>query len=230
MSRGFRKFNSQKEINENSYEDSLKEVESFGSPLGICEVGKQTLNIDLNFSTESDVVSTPKFGDYVSPEVCATGSKSLTGLLNNKTINSDSIIKNRLSFVISCLNGDLESPLYKLIREDKGLSYFSALEVLEFNKQLAIIAFASTDKPKELAKTYEEFFSGDLSRHLTVESFEITKDLINVKKRKIDIIPQGRVKYEFSSDPFAGLDDFKYEDAIKMLDYFKLMNFELINK
>lgn len=213
-----------------TFEDSLKEAESFQNPLGVCEVGKKNLDFNLDFSVEPEPAFVPKFGNYVKPEVCATGSKSLIGLLSNKTIPYDQVVKNRLSFVISCLNGDLESPLYKIIREERGLSYFSALDALPISNQIAVLAFATTDNPKELIQTYEEFFDGDLSRHLSLETFEVVRDLVLVNKRKLEIFPQSRVKSEFSSDPFAGLEDFTHKEAVAMLGHFKSDNFVLINK
>jgi len=211
-----------------SYNDSLEFRKNFINPDLLCQVGTKNILVEYNLPYVAKANEIPSFGEYDLPqEIIPKEGKTAVGLLG-KTVISDAE-RNRIRIVLSCLNSGLESPLYQEIREKRGLSYFSYgfMEKLYNYNVLVFLSSTSNENAKELNKVYKEFFSGDLSRHISKDRFEDCYSEIIISKKKCERLPhEGVFATILSKSPFEGIDDFTYEEAINLLNkYFGFDNF-----
>jgi predicted Zn-dependent peptidase len=213
-----------------SYEDSLKFRKRFNRPTIICQVGKSSIGGE-NKNNPKSKIRKPLFGAYDVPqEVVPKEGKTVVGLLSKSVAPKNEI--NKLNFIINCLTSGIESPLYQEIREKRGLSYASFGWVNEFFQSgvIAFMAVTSNKNTKKLIKVYEDFFSGDLLRHIPQDRFNDCYDECMINKMMCERLPHDGVKATVLQDsPFEGLDEFNYEEALKLLNkYFKFDCFQEI--
>lgn len=224
-----------------SYEDSIKFAECFKHPAFICQVAPgdqrmqyldcQTKGI-VGLLTLGAAVSQPKFGTYDVPlEPVPKKGKTIVGLISKHPISRGE--RNRVGMVVKCLNDGLESPLVDQIQIRNGLSYFSdgTLYAMHGWNALSFFAITTNKKRKKLRKIYTDFFSGDLTRHISRERFDDCMAGTAAMKRVCDLLPHSSVKMTVMEDsPFTGLEGFAYEDALALLNlHFKLDNFAEID-
>jgi hypothetical protein len=90
-------------------------------------------------------------------------------------------------------------------------------------------ASTSTSNTDKLVNVYKEFFSGDLSRHITPDRFEDCYSSNRIDLKMCNLLPHnGAFTTVLSKSPFTGLEDFTYEKCLKVMsDNFSLDNFEL---
>lgn len=222
-----------------SYQDSLNFRKNFTTPMLVCQVGKRHVDVpDINLPTIG-LPPYPMFGDYNVPvEPVPKKGKVVVGLLGKGIIglpyhhSGGRSELNRVGLIIKCLNDGIESPLLQEIRDKRGLSYFSmgiAYTMHGFGVPTFVSCTSNRNKNK-LRKVYTEFFSGDLSRHISQDRFDdcLAGELIT--KRICEILPYSGAKVTIIEDsPYEGLDGFTYEEALRLLDkYFKLDNFSEI--
>jgi len=211
-----------------SYNNSLEFRERFVRPHLICQVGTNNLSLKDIINNKTKTFNVPVFGNYDLPqETIPKEGKTAVGLLG-KTVIGDAE-RNKIKIVLSCINSGLESPLYQEIREKRGLSYFSYgfMEKLYNYNVLVFLSSTSNENSKELTKVYKEFFSGDLSRHITKDRFEDCYSEIIISKKKCERLPhEGVFHTVLSKSPFEGIDEFTYEEALALLNkYFGFDNF-----
>jgi hypothetical protein len=138
--------------------------------------------------------------------------------------------RNRVGLVLDCLNDGLESPLYQEIRELQGLSYFSgcALNPLLGVNVPMFYALTVNRNRRKLRETYQKFFTGDLSRHITWSRFSDCYSSIMARKKLSDLLPhEGAALTVLQDSPFDGLEGFSYQESLALLDkYFKIETFK----
>jgi predicted Zn-dependent peptidase len=210
-----------------TYEQSLAFRERFKTPNLVCQVGS-----GLEFSWEKPNATPrdlPKFGAYEAPlEIVPKEGKTVVGLISKAPVSKE--CHNQVQMVLNCLNDGLESPLYQEIREIRGLSYYSAghLDPVRGSSVPLFFSATSNAKAKKLRKVYEDFFSGDLSRHITPDRFEDCYSANRVGLRMCELLPHTGAKVTALEDsPYTGLEGFTYEKCLETLQkYLTLDNFE----
>jgi len=189
-----------------TYDDAIRVYNDyFTKPVRIVEVGPS--KSDLSFVTYADdaVFTFNAFNvyDHVIEPVNAENKLSVVGI---GRIKCDSAEYPTLKLGLSVLGDGLNSPLYKAIREDKGLSYFSWCDAMEFN-YFGIPLFGSCtekDRIDELMNVYTDFIK-NIDSHITEERFNICKNRALVVLEKRDV-----VRYDCPEDLINGNGIFQY--------------------
>lgn len=214
-----------------SYSDFLVRAKEFSNPSIICQVGEPFVSVSktLKHNKQPQVKNSPqiKFGNYDLPlESVSKDGKTLVGLLGCKPTDiKDTQI---MGFVINCINGGLEAPLYQEIRETRGLSYYSAGEAVYVGERCLPMFFASTtdENVETLEKVYEDFFMLDGTKVISPTRFDTCKKAYAVKKKIADILPHSGAQTTILGDlnPFDGVDTFTYDQVVS--EYNRLMKIE----
>ena len=212
-----------------TYKQSLDFSKRFRTPNLICQVGSGILPIKSEQGIFPTVLPSP-FGNYDVPlEVVPKEGKTIVGLIGKKPIRS--CYKNQVDIVLNCLNDGIESPLHQEIRDLSGLSYYSAsyLSTVAGDSIPIFFASTSTENTDKLVSVYKDFFSGDLSRHITPDRFEDCYSANRIGLKMCNLLPHsGAFSTVLSKSPYAGLEDFTYEKCLKVMsDNLTLDNFEL---
>jgi predicted Zn-dependent peptidase len=211
-----------------TYEESLQRREDFHRPILVCQVGKQTIQPDIQQKEVVFVPTAKRFGSYKTPLEKTPKGQDIVGLLSNNTIPKSDI--NRVGLVLSCLNNGIESPLVQEIRDKRGLSYGSFGWIYDIMGSGVMILCAETSKKnkKALREVYREFFSGDLTRHLSRERFNDCWNEQRWARLKGERLPHmGAITTILQNNPYEGLEDFTYEKALRLLtQYFGPKSFK----
>ncbi len=232
-----------------TYEQSLVRAAEFTVPSIICQVGEEFIKPDTRFpSSDTTGIGTsmsgidptgnmmyasknPKqieFGYYnnLEQEPVVKDSKTIIGLLGKVPFDIKDV--QVMSFLISCINGGLEAPLYDEIREKRGLSYYSASETIYVGERCLPMFFASTteDNIETLEKVYRNFFERSPEDAFNESRFNAVKKAFSVKRRMVDVLPHSGAKTMVLGDinPFEGIAELTYEQALNK--YAELMKFE----
>jgi predicted Zn-dependent peptidase len=232
-----------------TYEQSLVRAAEFTLPSIICQVGEEFIKPDFAFPNtamhgnlvEGAMVSGTsdgmmyatknpdhiKFGEYdLLQEVVPKDSKTLVGLLGKMPADVKDI--QVMSFLIGCINGGLEAPLYDEIREKRGLSYYSAGEAVYIGERCLPMFFASTteDNIGKLKNVYRNFFELSPDEAFSETRFNAVKKAFSVKRRILDVLPHAGAKTLVLGDinPFEGIAELTYHQALDKYD--DLMRFE----
>lgn len=214
-----------------SYDDSIHAMKLFKNPSWLLEVGDNFLNKDkINFAPNVNLTKETKFDFYNSIlETVPKESKTIVGL-QSKQLIQDKIIANRFNFVLECLNSGLESPLSIEIRDKRGLSYGSnhATQTLYGNTSFVLYAQTDVKTEQELSNVYKEFFSNDVSRHLTCQRFDDCLQASKVLQKMYKLLPHTWAMHLMEHDnSFIGLENITYEDAIQLIhQYLNFSSFE----
>lgn len=231
-----------------TYEDSLVRAKEFTVPSIICQVGKEfidpwnvyncrntTVMGGLPITTEDEGImySSGKnpdqlvFGNYdLNLEDVPKDSKTLVGLLGNKP--TDITNTQVMGFIMNCINGGLESPLYDEIREKRGLSYYSAGEAIHIGERCLPMFFASTseDNVGKLEKVYQDFFQRDAKDVISLDRFNTCQKAYAVKRKMVNILPHSGARTTVLGDlnPFDGVSDFTYDHVINKYNELMLID------
>jgi predicted Zn-dependent peptidase len=205
-----------------TYEESLAFAEQFRTPFLICEVGQKNLSPTVTFVKEKET-NKAVFGDYLADgtltlEDVPKEDKTIVGLLGTSPLDGDRTAE--LDFLMTCITGGLESPLYQEIREKRGLSYYSMGFTTRIGNSSVPMFFASTtnENVSELRKVYEDTFSGPIERILTPERFDICHQNLMIKKEIAEVLPHAGARTTIlgETNPFEGMDNFTYDDALAL--------------
>ena len=221
-----------------TYEQSLVRAAEFSVPSIICQVGEEFIK---PFDTSSDNVTSLgmtdgtgsvmmvgsknppqiKFGEYDLPqEAVVKDNKTIVGLLGRYPTDIKDV--QIMSFLISCINGGLEAPLYDEIREKRGLSYYSAGESIYVGERCLPMFFASTteDNVSKLENVYRNFFELSPDEAFSVARFNAVKKAFSVKRRIVDVLPHAGAKTMVLGDinPFDGIAELTYHQALDKYD------------
>jgi predicted Zn-dependent peptidase len=211
-----------KDVEDFSYENSLKRAVQFKTPNFICEVGKSVITPG-SFSKARDLIA-HKFGVNPIEEEpnVPKEDKTAVGLIGNDPIPDEHCAK--VSLIIRCITDGLESPLYKEIREDRGLSYFSHGGLSDVGMAVAPMFLASTDNDNAdvLANVYKDFFDKKLSDIISEERFNICKESTMINKRIAEILPhQGAMSTIVGyHNPFKGIAEMSYGEAMELFSQY----------
>ena len=227
-----------------TYEQSLSRSAEFTLPNIICQVGEEFIKPylsstdvtsmgDLNVASNGDIMYASKnppqikFGEYdLEQEKVPKDSKTLVGLLGKYPTD----IKNTqvMGFIINCINGGLEAPLYDEIREKRGLSYYSAGEAIYIGERCLPMFFASTSEENvsKLENVYRNFFELSADEVISKSRFETCKKAYAVKQRMVDILPHSGAKTTVLGElnPFDGIDKLTYHETLDK--YHELMRMD----
>jgi len=209
-----------KNIQQFSYQDSLTLRKLFRKPTLICEVGGKFIS---DVPTINKKFPKPHVGFFHNSkfrlEKIPKEDKTIVGFIGQTTIPQRDI--NRLGLVLDCINGGLESPLYQEIREKRGLAYSShAFTNTFYNIGIPCIC-ATTDNGnvKQLRDVYSEFFSGDVSRHISAERFDACYNGTIIQKWMIEALPHTMASAMIlGRDPFAGIEGMTHDKACELAD------------
>ena len=224
-----------------TYEQSLERAWNFTIPNIICQVGEEFVKIEKYKSTgmgDGSVSDDPilyaavnppqiKFDTYsLELESVPKEDKTVVGMLGHTPTNvSDTQV---MGFIINCINGGLESPLYDEIREKRGLSYYSAGEAIYVGERCLPLFFSSTteDNVVTLEKVYDDFFDKDGKDVISQDRFNTCKKHYAIKQKMADILPHSGAKTTILGDlnPFDGVSEFTYDMVVDK--YNSLMRLE----
>lgn len=222
------------EVENFTYQDSVEFCKRFAIPDLVCQVYRQYIavpsgnEIHTIFETPKSKMRFAKFGEYDVPlEPVPKGEKTVVGLIGKIAVPRTE--RNQVGMVIKCLNDGLESPLVNVIQIENGYSYFSDMRLNQVYGEGVISCGSCTDNDERqgLRQVYTDFFSGNLSRHIPPDRFVDCMDGMRAIRRICNILSFSGVKTTVMEDsPFAGLDNFTYQEALQLLEkYFKLESF-----
>lgn len=220
-------------VNAFQYDDYLDARSKYKVPTTICEVGDNYIELPDQYMLVPSLVQNIKWDNYVVPqEVVPKNSKTHVFLLG-KILHDQISLNNKLQFICDCLNDGLESPLSQEIRDKRGLSYFSQCNTCELKQKsiLSLGATTSNERTQELLDVYREFLTGDLTRHLTRERFNDCMQSHKIQEKKCKLLPHHwAFRCVLERDPFTGVSDLSYEDALKLLvEHFDISKFEQLS-
>jgi predicted Zn-dependent peptidase len=219
------------DIEKFSYADSLEYAAThFLCPRLLCEVGESFVG---NVET-SAYQMVPQFrlqymeNSGLELETVPREDKTFVGLMG-KPIPVDKAAK--IDFIISCITGGLESPLYLEIREKRGLSYFSSGFTNKVGDSMVPFFCASTgnERANELAKVYEDFFSQSAVDYFTEERFNACHKNLMIKKTMAEILPHSGAKITVIGEhnPFTDMETFTYTEGLTLTSsYFSPENLQ----
>lgn len=191
-----------------TYDDAVSVYgEYFTNPVRIVEVGPS--KADLSFVQYADpaICFFNEFGTYEN-EVEAVNAENKLSVVGIGKVKCDINDYPTLSLGLSVLGDGLNSPLYKAIREDNGLSYFSWCACMEF-RNVALPLFGScTEKNRidDLMNVYHTFINS-IDSQLTEERFNICKNraLVVLEKRLV-------LRYDNPEDLLNGDSVYQYRN------------------
>lgn len=225
------------DIEKFTYKDSIEAAEKyFKNPNMIVEVLSES-NTGVAVPSGMEFTNNPlrgdiKFGDYdIELENVPKLDQTVYALIGKETYKT-SEIGSKLALVTGCLSAGLESPLFQEIREKRGLVYGIHSRPTTMGSIIVPNFFAETNNEteEELSSAMEEFFSRDMKDVISEERFNICKNgKINAKKTAERLPHEGVLATVLSDyNPFEGLEDFNYEDAIELAsEVFKFDNFHV---
>lgn len=182
------------DIENYTYEQCKIDVDnSFKEPSRIIIVGKD-IHLEYNGNLKEPVLFDAlnlTIADYDVPieTVVKSDKTSVIGYFKNIPKNNEQNNERlKLNVLLSCLNDGLESPLYQVIREEKGLSYASYLFNMDIANSMPIFFCSSTtnERAEELIEVYNTFFS-NIDDHIKEDRFNNIKAkmILSVKKSEI---------------------------------------------
>jgi predicted Zn-dependent peptidase len=126
-----------------------------------------------------------EYNNYEFEEELGNSFKDKSSVILLSPIYTDNI--GNIEFICEMISNGLQSPLYKEIREKRGLSYSIGCSSIEIGNSNLIIIEVSTsnDKVDELLETLKNTL--DDVNILTEERFNITKERLIVNKKKSEI-------------------------------------------
>lgn len=207
-----------KDIENFTFDQSILFRYSFSKPAEIIEVGKNSI-IDFNdFNNEEVNILKFNFKDYGTDHLDAVPkeNKSIVGFIGKDVLPKD--IKNKLGLILNMLTGDLDTPFYKEIRENRGLSYFSSGYLGRISDDIVPVFFSCTtnDNVAQLKSVYDELFSRGFENLITKENYNASINRIILSKEKDLILPHDGVLNIHLYKSYDGIDDFSYEEAIAL--------------
>jgi predicted Zn-dependent peptidase len=215
-----------------SYVNSIRYASGYRTPYKVCEVAQKPI---LAENWQSIQASAPRTFSFTADstlelEPIPRDKKTFVGMLGSSSFNLADAVK--LRTIIECLTDGLESPLYQEIREKRGLSYFSSGFLSIFGANTIPVFYASTnnDRVKELQEVYQQFFS-DVSRYVTPQRFEACKTQSLIDKQKAELMPWTSAMDTVLAyvDPYAGLEDLTFDEAIEFSKKLNLGSLEPVS-
>jgi predicted Zn-dependent peptidase len=169
------------------YSDIISFIEKqYSAPSKIINVSKED-----NFSYETDFTNIDtsiklEFGDYEYEPELGNSFKDKSSIIMMTKI-FDNNISGYIEFISMMIGNGLQSPLYKEIREKRGLTYGISCGSYNVgdNNYAYIMTDTSNDKTEEMLETLKNTLND--SNILTQERFDIIKERILIKKKMSEI-------------------------------------------
>lgn len=195
------------DIEKFSFEDMQRHYELYYTkPNKIIEVGPSSTDFSFVNFAETPVVPARKLkysdkNKNVETEPLPENNKTTVRYLSKKMVSKSDYPALKTALVM--LTGGLESPMFKRIREEKGLCYGVFGFTTNFITDASIVFGATTDqKNKDALKNEFEYFFNDIKPHLTqerfndvIQSYSISEEENKIFRYKIvsDVIRKGYV-------------------------------------
>lgn len=217
-----------KDIEDFSFENSIEHAEFFKKPRLLCEVG-EGLVTPSEFDTSTNTKFKLKYMENsgLELETVPREDKTFVGLFG-KPVPVE--LSAKIDFILSCITGGLESPLYQEIREKRGLSYFSSAFTNKVGDSMTPLFCASTgnERAVELAKVYEEFFSRNPEDLFDEARFNACHKNLMIKKTMTEILPHSGAKVTVigENNPFRNMELFTYPEALSLIKLY--LNTEML--
>ena len=174
---------------------SLKDLESLSYNDIISFIDKQYVAPSkiINVSKEDDFNESIVFNTYKLNTKLEYGNNEFEEELGNVFKDKSSVIllspiltkdKGKIKFICDMISNGLQSPLYKEVREKRGLSYGvdCSMSTVGNSSVVGILVSTSNDKVDELLETLKNTLD-DVSI-LSQERFDITKERLIVSRKK----------------------------------------------
>lgn len=173
-----------------TYEDMVEvKKEFFMKPACIIEVGPTKTDIkDVEYEEKRHKFKKLMYREnwHAPFENTSPSEKYVIGMLSKKLIPKKDYPAMKVAVMM--LNNNLESPLYKEIREKRGLSYYSVGDLMTMvNDSICMFYAATTDSHiDELVSVYADFFR-DTQKYISRNRYEdiISNIKINEEKREV---------------------------------------------
>ena len=185
----------------------------------------ETKFADYKFADPIDFSRELKVDNYHVPvEVVNKDQKTSVLGMSKRVISKEKLLE--VLFLIEMLNDGLEAPLFKAIREDRGLSYFSWLFTIDIGLSSVVMFGACTanENANELVSVYKDFFD-KVEEKVTKERFNIVKQkqILQVKENRILKYCHCTRELTNARDGYTleQIEALLYEDVIKQIGFLK---------
>ncbi|CAG7580748.1 MAG: putative zinc protease [uncultured marine phage] len=137
---------------------------------------------------------------------------------------------NQVQFINALLSSGLNSPLYKEVREKKGLCYYISCSTNRMNNvgDIDICTLTSSDNVEEIVNTIGDIFE-NIDQHMTKERFNVVKNSLKISLAKGDINRHSNVSRWINPkewDVSQIIDTITLEDCRRVFDkYYNLDKF-----
>ena len=207
--------------------------EFFTKPAHIIEVGPTKTDImDVEYEEKRHTFKKLAYsnGWDACEEKTGPSEKYVIGMLGKKLVSKEDYPAMKVAIMM--LNNNLESPLYKEIREKRGLSYYSIADLMTMiDDSICMFYAATTDSHiDELVSVYTNFFR-NTQNYINRDRYEdiISNIKINEEKREVlryaniqDLERKGLVCMP------KNIDKVTYENVLEAVEkYLNLNNLEI---
>jgi hypothetical protein len=152
-------------------------------------------------------------------------------------IMSSPIIESNNAYVHilnACLGQGLNSPLYQMVREQKGLAYYLSVYQSRMN-DVGVTTISTVVSPENIdpiVETISDVF-GNIDKYLTKERFDIIVESTKVNLKMSDINRYGNVNRWINPQGWNVsdiIDDVTYDDVMETFENnYKMDNFYISN-
>ena len=160
----------------------------YSKPTKIINVskGKDYKNNTIDFA-KREIIKPITFGNFKTPLELNNDFKDKTSIIMLSPVIREDF--GYVHFINAMLSLGLKSPLYKEIREKKGLVYYISCYQTRINKEsISMISTQTSNKnAKEVIELTKKVISNP-KKYLTKERFDIVKDYYKVRMKKDEIL------------------------------------------
>jgi predicted Zn-dependent peptidase len=205
----------------------------YARPSKIINVSKNKpyKNNEIDF-VERNIVKNLSFGDHKVPFELGNEFKDKTSLVMLSPVIDEDFAY--VHFINAMLSLGLKSPLYKEIREKRGLVYYVHCYQSRVNQQgLNMIATQTSNKNFNACIEAIKEVLDNPKKHLTKDRFNLVKDYYKVRMQKEEILRYKNVNQYINPEGWSVydiLEDVNLKKVKEVYDkYFKFENFYISN-
>ena len=148
--------------------------------------GKDYKNNELDFA-DRKIVKTTNFGNHIVPLELGNEFKDKTSIVMLSPIIEEDFAY--VHFINAMLSLGLKSPLYKEIRENRGLVYYVHCYQSRMHEQgIVTLATQTSNKNFDSVVDATKKVLTNPKKHLTKDRFNLVKDYFEVRKKKDEIL------------------------------------------
>jgi predicted Zn-dependent peptidase len=159
----------------------------YSKPTKIINVSKKDYkNNELDFA-DRKIVKTTNFGNHNVPLELGNEFKDKTSIVMLSPIIEEDFAY--VHFINAMLSLGLKSPLYKEIRENRGLVYYVHCYQSRMHEQgIVTLATQTSNKNFDAVVDATKKVLTNPKKHLTKDRFNLVKDYFEVRKKKDEIL------------------------------------------